>query len=109
MHPHALLIDLAIDLQVLAEMEMARERGRQIVPHCWKTGIGIAASAHLAAITPHCPYIEFLPANLCDSLLRKELVADELKIVNGQIPLPRKPGLGIEVNRQALRRFEVNA
>jgi len=59
--------------------------------------------------TPHCPYIEFLPANLCDSLPRKELVADELKIVNGQLPLPRKPGLGIEVNRQALRKFEVNA
>ena len=90
-------------------VEMARERGRLIVPHCWKTGIGIAASAHLAAITPHCPYIEFLPANLCDSLLRKELVADELTIVNGQIPLPRKPGLGIEVNMQALRKFEVNA
>ena len=90
-------------------VEMARERGRLIVPHCWKTGIGIAASAHLAAVTPHCPYIEFLPANLCDSLLRKELVADELKIVNGQIPLPRKPGLGIEVNMQALRKFEVNA
>jgi L-alanine-DL-glutamate epimerase-like enolase superfamily enzyme len=47
--------------------EMARERRRQIVPHCWKTGIGIAATAHLAAIMPHCPYIEFLPANLCDS------------------------------------------
>ena len=90
-------------------VEMARERGRLIVPHCWKTGIGIAASAHLAAITPHCPYIEFLPANLCDSLLRKELVADELTIVNGQIPLPRQPGLGIEVKMEALRKFEVNA
>jgi L-alanine-DL-glutamate epimerase-like enolase superfamily enzyme len=89
--------------------EMARERGRLIVPHCWKTGIGIAASAHLAVITPHCPYIEFLPANLCDSLLRKELVADELEIIDGKIPLPRKPGLGIEVDRKALRRFEVKA
>ena len=89
--------------------EMAQERGRLIVPHCWKTGIGIAASAHLAAITPHCPYIEFLPANLCDSLLRKELVADELKIVDGKIPLPRKPGLGIEVDMKALRRFEVKS
>jgi L-alanine-DL-glutamate epimerase-like enolase superfamily enzyme len=87
--------------------KMARERGRLIVPHCWKTGIGIAASAHLAAITPHCPYIEFLPANLCDSLLRKELVADELAIVEGKIPLPRKPGLGIEVDMKALRKFQV--
>lgn len=85
--------------------EVARDRGRMIVPHCWKTGIGIAASAHLAAITPHCPYIEFLPANLCDSLLRKELVADELEIRNGVLPLPRKPGLGIEVDRKALRKF----
>jgi len=87
--------------------EMARERARLIVPHCWKTGIGIAASAHLAAITPHCPYIEFLPATLCDSLLRQELVADELEIIEGKIPLPRKPGLGIEVDRKALRKFQV--
>jgi L-alanine-DL-glutamate epimerase-like enolase superfamily enzyme len=85
--------------------EMAAARGRMIVPHCWKTGIGIAASAHLAAVTPHCPYIEFLPANLCDSLLRKELVEDELEIVDGAIPLPRKPGLGVEVNRRALEKF----
>jgi L-alanine-DL-glutamate epimerase-like enolase superfamily enzyme len=87
--------------------EMAGQRGRLIVPHCWKTGIGIAASAHLAAVTPHCPFIEFLPATLCDSLLRKELVADELEIVDGKIPLPRRPGLGIEVDMKALRRFEV--
>jgi L-alanine-DL-glutamate epimerase-like enolase superfamily enzyme len=85
--------------------DMARERGRRIVPHCWKTGIGIAASAHLAAVTPHCPYIEFLPADLTDSLLRRELVEDEIQIENGTIPLPSKPGLGIEVNREALRRF----
>lgn len=93
--------------EALRVCRMAAERGRLIVPHCWKTGIGIAASAHLAAVTPHCPYIEFLPANLCDSLLRKELVADELEIVDGRIALPRKPGLGIEVDMAALRKFEV--
>ena len=87
---------------------MAAERGRRIVPHCWKTGIGIAASAHLAAVTPHCPYIEFLPARLCDSLLRKELVEDELQINGGVLALPEKPGLGIELNSDALRRFKVD-
>lgn len=89
--------------------QMASERGRLIIPHCWKTGIGIAAAAHLAAVTPHCPYIEFLPAHLCDSLLRKELVADELQIVDGKIALPEKPGLGIEVNREALTKFAAAA
>src|SRR5690349_9199035 len=85
--------------------DMAAARGRKIVPHCWKTGIGIAASAHLAAVTPHCPFIEFLPASLCDSPLRQHLVADELTIENGTIALPRKPGLGIELNPDAIRRF----
>jgi L-alanine-DL-glutamate epimerase-like enolase superfamily enzyme len=87
--------------------QLAAERGRKIVPHCWKTGIGIAASAHLAAVTPHCPYIEFLPSALCDSLLRKELVAEELEMVDGRIPLPKKPGLGVELNIDALRRLKV--
>jgi len=88
--------------------QMAADRGRRIVPHCWKTGIGIAATAHLAAVTPHCPYIEFLPTHLCDSVLRKELVTDELEITQGVIPLPRKPGLGIELNQDAIRKFSVD-
>jgi len=94
--------------EALRVCQMAAERNRRIVPHCWKTGIGIAASAHLAAVTPHCPYIEFLPARLCDSLLRKELVEDELQIEGGVLPLPKKPGLGIELNAAALGRFKVS-
>jgi L-alanine-DL-glutamate epimerase-like enolase superfamily enzyme len=87
--------------------QMAADRNRIIVPHCWKTGIGIAATAHLAAVTPQCAYIEFLPAQLCDSKLRQELVEDELKITRGIVPLPQRPGLGIEVNPDALKRFTV--
>jgi L-alanine-DL-glutamate epimerase-like enolase superfamily enzyme len=85
--------------------KLAQERGRLVVPHCWKSGIGIAASAHVAAATECCPYIEFLPKLLCDSNLRKELVVDELVMRNGQIMLPTEPGLGIELNFEALRRF----
>jgi len=87
---------------------MAGQRGRKIVPHAWKTGISIAAAAHLAAATAHCPYIEFLPAELCESELRRELVADELVLRDGKIALPRKPGLGIELNRDALEHYRVN-
>jgi L-alanine-DL-glutamate epimerase-like enolase superfamily enzyme len=87
--------------------DMARTRDRLIVPHCWKTAIGIAATAHLAAITPHCPYIEFMPANLCDSKLRQELANDPFEFRNGGIALPTQPGLGIELNWDALERFRV--
>jgi L-alanine-DL-glutamate epimerase-like enolase superfamily enzyme len=87
--------------------QLAQDRGRLVVPHCWKTGIGIAASAHLAAAVGHCPFLEFLPAELCESPLRRELVAEELTLVDGTIPLPVRPGLGIELNPDALRRYRV--
>ena len=87
--------------------QLAQDRGRLVVPHCWKTGIGIAASAHLAAAVGHCPFLEFLPAELCESPLRRELVSEELTLVEGTIPLPVRPGLGIELNPDALRRYRV--
>jgi L-alanine-DL-glutamate epimerase-like enolase superfamily enzyme len=88
--------------------DLARDRGRSIVPHCWKTGIGIAASAHLCAANEHCPYIEFLPAPLAESPLRRDLVVEELRLVDGLVPLPDKPGLGIELNEDAMKKFTVS-
>lgn len=85
--------------------EIAADRGRLIVPHCWKSGIGIAASAHLCAATACCPYIEFLPQHLSESGLRDELVAEELKMVNGKIALPKRPGLGITLDLKAIEKY----
>jgi len=88
--------------------EMARARGRTIVPHCWKTGISISATAHLAFVTPHCAFIEYLPPQLCHERLRRELAAEELVLrPDGTIPLPQKPGLGVEVDWGAVARYRV--
>jgi L-alanine-DL-glutamate epimerase-like enolase superfamily enzyme len=87
--------------------ELARQRGITIVPHAWKTGISIAAAAHMAAVTPHCAFIEFLPVELCKSALRRELVSRGPEMVNGTIRLPDTPGLGVELDRNALERLEV--
>ncbi len=86
--------------------DLAAARGLTVVPHLWKTGISIAAAAHMAVAAPHCAFIECLPAALCESALRKELTSEDIRIENGVIPLPDKPGLGIELNRSALERFE---
>lgn len=85
--------------------KIAEDRNRIIVPHCWKSAIGIAASAHMAATSPACKFIEFLPSELSESPLRRELVLDELQLVDGVVQLTDKPGLGIELNRDALERF----
>jgi len=44
---------------------------------------------------------------LCHETLRRELAFEELALVNGLIPLPQKPGLGIELNEAALRAYTV--
>jgi L-alanine-DL-glutamate epimerase-like enolase superfamily enzyme len=85
--------------------DMAAAHGRIIVPHCWKTGISIAATAHLAFNTPHCAFIEYLPPQLCVERLRRELAQEDLILENGTIPAPRTPGLGVEVNWDAIRSY----
>jgi L-alanine-DL-glutamate epimerase-like enolase superfamily enzyme len=86
----------------------ARDRGLVVVPHCWKSAIGIAASAHLAAVSPTCTYIEFLPRELADSRLRKDLCSVELPVVDGRIALPQAPGLGVTLDEDALQSYRVN-
>ncbi len=87
--------------------QLAADSGRLVVPHCWKSAIGIAASAHLAAACAVCPYIELLPAELSKSLIRTSLVVDEFPVVDGIMRLPTKPGLGIKLDRVALERYGV--
>jgi L-alanine-DL-glutamate epimerase-like enolase superfamily enzyme len=90
-----------------AVCDMAAERGRIIVPHCWKTGVSVTATAHLAFNTPHCRFIEYLPPALCVDTLRKELAVDGFSFVNGLIEKPTAPGLGAVLNEEALRAFKV--
>jgi L-alanine-DL-glutamate epimerase-like enolase superfamily enzyme len=78
-----------------------------VVPHCWKSAIGIAASLHLAAVSPTCAFIEFLPSALAESRLRRELTRGDFELVDGRIPLPTAPGLGLELNEAALEEFQV--
>ena len=75
--------------------ELAAERDLLVVPHGWKTGITIAATAQLAAITPHMPFFEFVPQQVAESPLRRELTRDELELApDGTLAAPAPPGLG---------------
>jgi L-alanine-DL-glutamate epimerase-like enolase superfamily enzyme len=85
--------------------KMAQAEGVVVIPHLWKTGISIAAAVHLAAVTGNCPYIEYLPVELSESPLRRELLTTEPSMESGEIAVPTAPGLGIELNREALARF----
>jgi L-alanine-DL-glutamate epimerase-like enolase superfamily enzyme len=87
--------------------DLAAAHSRIIVPHCWKTGLSVTATAHLAFNTPHCAFIEYLPPHLCVETLRRELVQEGFDFVGGRILPPNRPGLGIELNEEVLRRYKV--
>lgn len=85
--------------------KLAAEKGLPVIPHLWKTGISVAAAVHFAAVTENCPFVEFLPRDLSESPLRQELLTVEHQMEDGVIPVPTTPGLGVELNQEALARF----
>ncbi len=86
--------------------EMAEQHGLLVVPHGWKTGITVAATAQFAAVTANLPFFEFVPPEFAESRLRRELVIDEMTIQpDGTLPRPEKPGIGVELRPEALEEF----
>jgi L-rhamnonate dehydratase len=85
--------------------QLAELAGVLVVPHGWKTGITSAAARHFQAATPNVPFVEHLSPDLFDSPLRRELVSPEPAIVDGAIELPSAPGLGIELDAEAVDRY----
>ncbi|MEX1172631.1 MAG: mandelate racemase/muconate lactonizing enzyme family protein [Chloroflexota bacterium] len=91
--------------EALRVAQMAQDRNRTVVTHSWKTGITIAAAVHLAVVSPACAFVEYLPKELTDSVLRRELTTRELPVDDGLIHAPEAPGIGVEIDPDALRRF----
>ena len=87
--------------------KFSQEHKRIIVPHCWKTSVSISATAHFAFNTPNCAFIEYLQPQLCVETLRKELATEGFEYIDGKILPPTKPGLGIELNRDAIKKYQV--
>jgi D-galactarolactone cycloisomerase len=70
--------------------------------HTWGDGVALAASVHLAAALQECIVMEL---DYTYNSLREELLREPVKFENGYLMPPEKPGLGIELDQQALRKF----
>ncbi|MGE0605494.1 MAG: mandelate racemase/muconate lactonizing enzyme family protein [Pirellulales bacterium] len=72
------------------------------VSHGWNTAVGVAADLHLAAAIPVARYIEYLtPAAYIEQIITRPFKIDS----EGYLEIPQGPGLGIELDRDALKRF----
>jgi L-alanine-DL-glutamate epimerase-like enolase superfamily enzyme len=83
---------------------MAYEHNIQWVPHGWNTAIGLAADLQLAAAMPVARYVEYLTP----SPYMEEIIINPFRVdADGALPIPDRPGLGIELNREALAHYGV--
>src|SRR5207248_8710831 len=62
--------------------------------------------AHLVAAAPNARYVEYFPD---DQVLNfRKLINRQLEVRNGDLLLPRTPGLGFEFNEQAVAKYALN-
>jgi D-galactarolactone cycloisomerase len=81
---------------------MCADHHLQFVSHGWNTAVGVAADLHLAAAIPVARFVEYLtPAPYIEDILVTKFELDD----DGLLTIPTGPGLGIEIDRAALKRF----
>jgi D-galactarolactone cycloisomerase len=80
----------------------AHDHNIQIVPHGWNTAVGLAADLQLTAALPIARYVEYLtPSPYIEGLTAEPFRPDG----DGLLPIPDRPGLGIEIDRERLKRY----
>ena len=90
--------------------DMAALHGVRLVPHVWGTAVQIAASLQFMAALPpspprRAPIEPILEFDRTENPFRQAVVTAPLDHEGGLVNIPDGPGLGIEIDRDALRRF----
>jgi L-rhamnonate dehydratase len=86
--------------ELLRIADLARARGRRLVPHSWSTGIIKAATLHVLAVMPEVEYFEYCVQT---TELNQRLVAQTFPITDGCVAIPDAPGLGVELDEEVVR------
>jgi L-alanine-DL-glutamate epimerase-like enolase superfamily enzyme len=81
---------------------MAQDHGVRFIPHGWNTAVGLASDLQIASAFPHTDLVEYLTgAPFIDDLAVGRWRLD----AEGMLAIPDRPGLGIEIDLDALAEF----
>lgn len=86
-------------LKVLTLVESAK---KQFNTHAWSTALTTAASVHLSIASPHVRIMELKPMK---NPMQHELVKNPIGQRDGWVYPIEEPGLGVEVDEEAVRRY----
>lgn len=81
---------------------MAEAHYVMVAPHNPMGPLATVVNVHFAASTPNFLVLEYHPDDVSP---RKDLLKEPLMVKDGYIPLPTKPGLGVELNEEAFRHY----
>lgn len=92
--------------------EMAHLSSIQCMPHCWGGAITIAASLQLLCLLSDSTWSResetpMLELDVNENPFRDELLQKPIHIHDGKVAVPAGPGLGIEVDEDVVKRYEV--
>jgi L-rhamnonate dehydratase len=85
-------------------VHMAERANRLVIPHSWSSDLLTAASLHLTAFQRRAEFVEFSTSY---GPMSRELVREPLRMVDGYLPVPEGPGLGVEVNDAVIERYRI--
>ena len=89
---------------------LANTFGVNVMPHCWGTGIAFAAGLHLVSTLDVVPGRLRMPEPMLEmdrteNPLRDRLTIPRFNAIDGMVPVPTTPGLGIDVDPNLLDEF----
>jgi L-alanine-DL-glutamate epimerase-like enolase superfamily enzyme len=90
--------------------ELAVQQGHWFTPHTWTNGLGLLANLHVAAGVGGGPYLEF-PYDPPGWTPRRRdfFLAQPVTIeADGMVRVPGEPGLGVEIDEDAVARWAVD-
>ncbi|WP_022884595.1 mandelate racemase/muconate lactonizing enzyme family protein [Glaciibacter superstes] len=88
--------------------ESANLRHRLFTPHTWSNGLGLLANLHVAAGVDASPYLEFPYDPPGWTPERRDFFMKPLDIdENGDLLVPNAPGLGTEIDADAVKRYTI--
>lgn len=83
---------------------MAEMANLLVIPHSWCSDLLTAASLHLNAWQRRAVLVEF---NTSQGPLSRAMVKEPLKLVDGHLPVPTGPGLGVEVDERTIAQYRI--
>jgi L-alanine-DL-glutamate epimerase-like enolase superfamily enzyme len=75
-----------------------------LAPHLWGGALMFAAGLQLCAVSPSALIVEY---SLLPNPLQHELALEPITVKAGEIEIPDRPGLGVSVNEEFVRRYAV--